>query len=193
MLPSDKMPCSFVYSDTELRNYSRSPYTLHIGSMILSKSCIYGIQAAIYVAAQGGGRFVAISTVAEQLNISFHFLTKVLQQFTQAGIMTSYRGPRGGVMLANSTESVTLYDMICAIDGSEMFTECMLGLPGCGMQEPCPAHEHWVEVRQKFTHIAKKTTLHALAARANQLNVRLARANANGSGVQTLMALVQDT
>ena len=142
--------------------------------MILSKSCIYGIQAAIYVAAQRGTDYVAISHIAEKLNISFHFLTKVLQQFNQAGIMLSYRGPNGGVALARPSSHITLYDMVSAIDGTEMFTECMLGLPGCGIAEPCPAHEQWTEVRTKFTQIAKRTTLSMLATRANSLNVRLA-------------------
>lgn len=146
--------------------------------MILSKSCIYGIQAAIYVAAQSGADYVAISRIADQLNISFTFLTKVLQQFTQSGILLSYRGPKGGVALARPSSHITLYDMVCAIDGMGMFTECMLGLPGCGHDEPCPAHEHWIEVRTKFTQIAKRTTLAMLATKANQLNVRLA----NGSG-----------
>lgn len=146
--------------------------------MILSKSCIYGIQAAIYVASQRGEDYVAISRIAEQLNISFHFLTKVLQQVTQAGLMISYRGPKGGVALARPTAHITLYDIICAIDGSEMFTECMLGLPGCGHQEPCPAHDHWVEVRTRFTSLAKRTTLSQLASRAKDLNVRLANDSA---------------
>ncbi len=142
--------------------------------MILSKSCIYGIQAAIYVAAQRGTDYVAINRIAEQLNISFHFLTKVLQQLSKAGMMLSYRGPNGGVALARPSSHITLYDMVCAIDGSEMFTECMLGLPGCGHAEPCPAHDQWTEVRTKFTQIAKRTTLAMLADRSNSLNVRLA-------------------
>ncbi len=142
---------------------------------MLSKSCIYGIQAAIFVAAHGQGGFVSISRIAKELNISFHFLTKVLQQLTQWGIMTSYRGPRGGVMLRSDASSLTLYELVAAIDGTKIFTECMLGLPGCGIAEPCPAHEHWVEVRMQFTSIAKRVTLQSLGERASELNVRLAQ------------------
>ncbi|NQW30491.1 MAG: Rrf2 family transcriptional regulator [Ignavibacteria bacterium] len=141
--------------------------------MILSKTCIYGIQAAIYVAAESEGNYVSISVVAEKLHLSFHFLTKVLQQFTSAGLMTSYRGPKGGIALGRESKDITLYDMIASIDGTELFTECMLGLPGCGHAEPCPAHDHWVEVRQKFTLIAKNLTLQQLAKNATKLNVRL--------------------
>ena len=143
--------------------------------MLLSKSCIYGIQAAIFVSARDRDTYVSINTIAQELNISFHFLTKVLQQLTQAGIMSSYRGPRGGVALNVTSENVVLYDLIAAIDGTEVFTECMLGLPGCGHAEPCPAHEHWIEVRQKFTAIAKSVTLKSLGEKASELNVRLAQ------------------
>lgn len=143
--------------------------------MFLSKSCIYGIQAAIFVAARDKDAYVSINTIAQELNISFHFLTKVLQQLTQAGIMASYRGPRGGVALNKVSESVLLYDLIAAIDGTEVFTECMLGLPGCGHAEPCPAHEHWTEVRMRFTTIAKSVTLKSLGEKATELNVRLAQ------------------
>jgi len=59
--------------------------------MVLSKACIYGIQAAIYVASVKDVGYVSIQEISEKLNISFHFLTKVLQQLTQAGILNSYR------------------------------------------------------------------------------------------------------
>lgn len=142
--------------------------------MILSKSCIYGIQAAIFVASQQKSDYVAISKIAAELNISFHFLTKVLQQLTQVGIMTSYRGPKGGVALVNDSKMTSLYDLIAALDGTEMFTECMLGLPGCGHAAPCPAHESWIEVRQKFADVARRVTLDVLGEKSSELHVRLA-------------------
>lgn len=143
--------------------------------MILSKSCIYAIQAAIHVAAEGGGSYVPINKIADRLDISFHFLTKVLQQFTSAGILISYRGPKGGVALAQPADKISLYDLIAAIDGTDIFTECMLGLPGCGHAEPCPAHDHWVEVRLRFAGIAKSVTLSDMATKAGELNVRLSK------------------
>ena len=141
--------------------------------MILSKSCIYGIQAAIFVAASKDESYVSIQKIAEELNISFHFLTKVLQQFTQCGIMTSYRGPNGGVALAKSSDKISLYDLIACIDGPAIFTECMLGLPGCGIATPCPAHDEWVDMRAKMYSICRKSTLADLAEKSKKLNIRL--------------------
>jgi Rrf2 family transcriptional regulator, iron-sulfur cluster assembly transcription factor len=141
---------------------------------ILSKSCIYGTQAAIYIASLPRNEYTSIRVVAEKLNISFHFLTKVLQILTQEGLMLSYRGPNGGIALARPPSSITLADIITAIDGHELFTECLLGLPGCGKAAHCPAHEQWMAMRNKLLSICKATTLQELAAKANELNVRLA-------------------
>lgn len=143
--------------------------------MILSKSCIYGVQSAIYVAAHDADGYVSINQIATELQISFHFLTKVLQQLTQEGIMVSYRGPRGGIALAKPSDQISLYDLISAIDGTAIFTECLLGLPGCGVAEPCPAHDHWTKLRVELTGIAKRLSLRDLGDKASELNVRLAK------------------
>ena len=142
--------------------------------MVLSKSCIYGIQAAIYVAANASQDYVSISQIASELKISFHFLTKVLQQLTQVGLMNSYRGPKGGVALAKPAKDITLYDLIGSIDGTAIFTECLLGLPGCGVAAPCPAHDHWTKMRAELTTIAKRVTVESMGKKASELNVRLA-------------------
>ncbi|TAE30570.1 MAG: Rrf2 family transcriptional regulator [Candidatus Kapaibacterium sp.] len=153
---------------------------------MLSKSCVYGVQAAIYVASLPRNEYVSIQQIATKLNISFHFLTKVLQNLTQVGIMVSYRGPNGGIALARPASSITLADIIDAIDGSEIFHECLFGLPGCGHADPCPAHENWTGMRIRLHQLCKSLTLSELGERANQLNVRLANAPMGISGLAAL-------
>jgi Rrf2 family transcriptional regulator, iron-sulfur cluster assembly transcription factor len=149
--------------------------------MIISKRCVHGILAAIYIASQPAREnsardYIQIGVIADKLKISFHFLTKVLQQLTHKGILASYRGPNGGVLLAKSVNEVTLYDLIVAIDGDQIFTTCMLGLPGCGSEKPCPVHDSWVGARTKFKSIASTTTLAMLAENADALTQRMASA-----------------
>lgn len=141
---------------------------------MLSKTCTYGVQAAIYIAAQPVGQLVAISKIADELNISFHFLTKVLQILTSEGIMSSQRGVNGGIMLAKHPREVSLLDVVVAIDGKEMFSQCLLGLPGCGTAEPCPMHHQWETQRNQLGKNFASITLEELAHNASELNMRLA-------------------
>ncbi|PEN14984.1 transcriptional regulator [Longibacter salinarum] len=115
--------------------------------MLLSKGCEYGLAGAMYLASIPQKGYVPIRAISEHLDISYPFLTKVLQQLNEAGLLTSMRGPNGGVALSQAPERLTLKEIVIAIDGPELFTECVLGLPGCGHEKPCPLHDQWGEVR----------------------------------------------
>jgi Rrf2 family iron-sulfur cluster assembly transcriptional regulator len=148
--------------------------------MIISKRCVHGILAAVYIASQPPrmadhpGEYIQIGVIADRLKISFHFLTKVLQQLTHRGILISYRGPHGGVMLARPSSEVSLYELIDAIDGDQIFNTCMLGLHGCGHETPCPLHDAWSATRTKLKQLAISTTLAELASNTDFLKRQLA-------------------
>jgi Rrf2 family iron-sulfur cluster assembly transcriptional regulator len=141
--------------------------------ILLSKTCNYGIRAALYVASKDNQQFVPIRQIARDLNISFHFLTKILQLLTQKNIMTSYRGPNGGVILAKPANDITIYDIVEAIDGSKLFKECILGLPDCGNEKPCPLHDNWQVVREDLKNTFESSTLAELSSRINDFGLRI--------------------
>ena len=63
--------------------------------MLLSKSTEYGIRATLYLTSLKQDGYVSIRAISDELDISFHFLTKIFQKLTQAGLLQSFRGPRG--------------------------------------------------------------------------------------------------
>jgi Rrf2 family transcriptional regulator, iron-sulfur cluster assembly transcription factor len=130
--------------------------------MFISKSCSYGIRSVAYLSGYPQGRFVPIRDISTDLNISYHFLTKILQMLTAASILISSRGAGGGVALAREATAITLYDLISAIDGDELFTGCLLRLPGCGVETPCPMHQEWDVVRGKVNHFCCHTSVTGL-------------------------------
>jgi len=133
---------------------------------MLSQSCKYGIWAILYLASDPDREYISIREISSKLKISFHFLTKILQSLTQAKVIVSMRGASGGVALARSAKDINLREIIEAVDGNHIFTECILGLPGCGNEKPCPMHEKWAVKRSEFTQMCEATTLDALATDA---------------------------
>jgi len=134
--------------------------------VLFSKGCSYAIRASLLVTTKeikDGRKFIPIRELSDELELSFHFLTKILQVLTEAKIMESFRGPNGGVGLARSAKDITLIDVIAAVDGMALFTDCALGLPGCGEKTPCPLHAAWAKRRQDLQKMFEKTTLAGLA------------------------------
>ena len=141
--------------------------------MIFSKTCNYAIRASIYVANQKDRNFIPINEISENLNISFHFLTKILQTLTDADLMISFRGPKGGVKLAKDPVKIALYEIITAIDGTAIFERCVLGLDACQDSRPCPLHGQWQEFRENLKSIFQINTLKILNKRMATENLRI--------------------
>ena len=135
-----------------------------------------GIRAALLVSLKSGKdkeSFIPIRQLAEELNVSFHFLTKILQVLTQAKIMESYKGPNGGVRMANPSHEIYLIDIVEAIDGKEVFSSCLLGLPGCGDEDPCPLHDRWKKSKGQLQSIFEEISVAKLAKDTSKFMFRL--------------------
>ncbi|GAB4370912.1 MAG: Rrf2 family transcriptional regulator [Calditrichia bacterium] len=141
--------------------------------MLLSKTCDYGLRALLFIATQKNKQYVPIRTISENLDISFHFLTKILQILTQNQILTSFRGPHGGVALSRPANALSLMEVILAIDGPGKFERCILGLNHCNDENPCPLHNEWKVVRDNIQSIFKNTTIEDLAQKIETNGFRL--------------------
>ena len=147
--------------------------------MILSKACEYALRATLHLVRLKSSGFVSIKAISDDLDISFPFLTKIFQKLTQAGILHSFRGPNGGIALARPASSVTLYEIVVAVDGEDMFRECVLGLPGCGERKPCPLHARWAHERERLKAMFHAETLADMAERLQGEDYRLVAAPPN--------------
>ncbi len=145
--------------------------------MLLSKSCIYGIRAAVYLALNRNGKYVPVREISENLDISFHFLTKICRKLSSGGIIKSIKGAQGGLKFERDPENISIMEIVIAIDGNNRFSECLLGLPDCGILKPCPLHDDWFDaiesIKEKFNDI----TVNRIAEEVRTGNVRITEIN----------------
>lgn len=144
--------------------------------MLLSKSCVYGLRASLFLASTQNGEYISIKKLSERLDISFHFLTKILQQLTAVDLLESLKGPSGGVRLSKPGGEISLLDIVVAIDGRELFQECLIGLPGCGREKPCPLHNLWATTRDDIRGMLENNSLSEMAREGKEGNLRITAA-----------------
>ncbi len=131
---------------------------------MLSNTCKYGIRAVIYLAVnQIEGKKIGIKKISEELTLPAPFLGKILQMLAKKKMLASTKGPNGGFSLAKDAEDITLFDIVEAIDGTDVFEQCMIGLKICeddkSKEEKCPFHEKSSVVRTKFYNAFKQQTV----------------------------------
>lgn len=125
---------------------------------LLSQGSQYAISAVIALSKQPENKRVSASDLAKPLNCPAAYLSQILSKLKPAGIIKSQRGLNGGVYLARPPQKISLMEVITAIDGEDFFTQCFLGIEGCGHIEPCPFHEFWSVEREKIQQWLMNTT-----------------------------------
>lgn len=136
-------------------------------SGLLSKTAEYGMRAVLYIALNQSGnkkdkKRISTKDIAKDLKVPYHFLAKVIQKLVKAGIIHSKRGKNGGFFLKKSPEKVKLIDVVLALEGKELFTDCVLGLPNCSDKNPCPVHDYWKVIREEIRQMLSNKTVKEL-------------------------------
>ena len=137
---------------------------------MFSKACEYGIRAAIYIGQQSaeGGRRVGLRDIATEIDSPEAFTAKVLQQLVRAGLVTSVKGPAGGFALTPEQQrTVTLRQVVLAIDGGQMLQGCALGLTQCSARQPCPLHYQFLPIRDQLNEVLRTHTIGELAGKVH--------------------------
>ena len=103
--------------------------------------------------------------IHEQLKIPYKYLTSILRKLAGHGFIYAIQGRYGGFKIAKPLPEISLYDVVSAVEGSDIFNRCILGFVECSDESPCAMHEEWQPVKEAFSKALRKTTLATLAAR----------------------------
>lgn len=131
--------------------------------MRISAKADYAVRAALELAASPGGKRVKGTAVAEAQAIPLQFLEHILLDLKRAGLVRTKRGARGGYWLAADPATVSVADVIRAVEG-----------PLANIQDLPPEETHyagtaerlrdvWIAVRQNLREVLESVTLEELA------------------------------
>lgn len=133
---------------------------------MFSKACEYGIRAVLYIASQSlRGRRVKIGDIVQNTGSPEAFTGKILGLLSRNNLVDSFTGPNGGFEIRQEKlQSITIAEIVRAIDGDLFFEGCALGLAQCDANNPCPMHHSVVAIRENMFHVLQQTTVHDLVS-----------------------------
>lgn len=132
--------------------------------MLYSKPCEYAFRAMTWLATHEFGR---AQQIAKEERLPAFFLAKILKELAAKKILNSSRGRKGGFTLSRPAETITLEEIVKALDGLEDLKRCAIGWARCSDEKPCSLHNRFKPIREKVHHYLKSTTI-AHLVRAEQ-------------------------
>jgi Rrf2 family protein len=138
--------------------------------MKISTKGDYGLRALIELTHHfGETRPVQSAEIASRQKIPESYLEQLLTILRKAGFIRSVRGPQGGHALLREPSSLRVSEVIEALEGTIMPTDCLDGGSNCARNGGCAQSEMWRDVRDAILGVLDNTTISDLAARDRAL------------------------
>jgi Rrf2 family transcriptional regulator, cysteine metabolism repressor len=136
--------------------------------MKLSTKGRYGTRASIELALRYGAGPVMVREIADCQDISERYLEHILNTLRASGLVRSTRGAHGGYELSRHPSTITLGDIVTALEGPMDIVECT-GDSNCPKISHCVMCEIWTEVKHSIESVLNTVTLQEAADRHQQL------------------------
>jgi len=130
---------------------------------MLSLTCKTAIKAVIYLASKfDSGDNAGIKEIAKYIEASEHTVGKLLQALVKEEVINSIKGPNGGFYITATQRKQPIINIVEAIDGKDLFRECGLGFSKCSSDHPCPLHDDYKLVRDRFEKMCRERKVNDL-------------------------------
>jgi len=127
---------------------------------MLSYTCKTAIKAVIYLSSKSEqGEKAGIKEIAGHINASEHTVGKILQTLARQKLINSLKGPSGGFFITIIQQNQPIINIVEAIDGKQIFTECGLGLSTCSATHPCPIHDEYKIARDLIEKLFREKSI----------------------------------
>ena len=131
----------------------------------LSKKADYALIAMKHLANKDtGASSTSAREIAEQYDIPIELMAKVLQRLVRTGLLISTQGTRGGYTLGRASASISVADVVEAIDGPFKVTACSSDKHDCEQYGKCSVRGPLWQIRERIVQTLGMVTLADMAS-----------------------------
>lgn len=140
--------------------------------MRISMRADYGVRALTDLAAHYGQGPIQSAEVAGRMFIPPVYLDQVFSALRKAGLVRSTRGPQGGHELARAPETISMVDVVTALEGPFALLECLDDPSACELTDVCSQRPVWRRLRSAIQEALGAVALSELADEMNEARER---------------------
>lgn len=139
--------------------------------MQITKQADYAVRAVLELARLPKDQRLTAEEIAERWDIPGAFLSKTLGLLSDAGIVATQRGVKGGVRLNRPAGRISLLEVIEAVDGPISLNFCALDPEACKWSAECPAHPLWCSLLDQVRVRLASVSIRELASQTQPLSL----------------------
>lgn len=127
--------------------------------MKLSTRSRYGARILVDLARHKDQGPIQIGEISKRQDISVKYLEQLIRPLKQANLVTSVRGPKGGHLLAENPENISLGQIVRLFEGQTDLVECISFPNKCPMSDDCQIRLAWQDATEVLYEKLDTTTI----------------------------------
>jgi Rrf2 family iron-sulfur cluster assembly transcriptional regulator len=129
------------------------------------------IDAILDIAMHGNQDPVCLADIGKRQRVSVSYLEHLFKKLRQNGFVSSYRGPGGGYRLTRGLSSISVADVICAVDSEAFDAEANVASGRWPVSRGGPTDGLWRRVDDQLRDYLRSMTLDTVLADAKEPGV----------------------
>jgi Rrf2 family protein len=125
----------------------------------------YAVRAMLDLARHDPTARRSVREIAAAMAIPVRFLPQVMGDLVRAGLVEAHIGRAGGYRLRRPAATITVLEVVEAIEGDSRRATCVLRGGPCGLDGTCDVHDVFASAQEGLLAPLAATTLADLAAR----------------------------
>ena len=134
----------------------------------ITRQTDYGIILLTYLAGRPAELVHTSRDVAEAAGLPLPMVSKILKVLAREGLLVTKRGVKGGYRLAQPPESITLAQVIRALEGPIGMTDCASTPGSCEWEPRCPVKVNWQRISGAVREALDKIPLSEMVGSAGR-------------------------
>lgn len=139
--------------------------------MKLSTKCRYGLRAVLDISRKYGKTPAKRKDIAKRENLSPSYLENILLVLRNSKIVETTRGVNGGYVLTRQPSSITVYEIVNALEGPLTIVDCVEKPKGCERAGACITRLVWCEVASAVRKVLEGITLQSLLDKEKKMGL----------------------
>lgn len=126
---------------------------------LYSKGCEHAIRAMMNIRPEECRSGFSVHSICGKAGLPESFTRKIFQSLVKCGVLAAKRGPGGGYRFRKDPAKVSLLSVVYAIDGKDVFNQCVIKDARCGRIEHCSLHPIWMKTKASIIKQLKDSTV----------------------------------
>ena len=141
----------------------------------INRQTDYAVRVLLALAKRGEGTRLSTSDIQREMLIPPALMTRIVARLARAGLLKTFPGREGGLMLPRPAAQLTLRDVVETFEGPILVSACLevRGEDDCPFQANCPVRSKWGRVQVAMLREMAAITFESLAQEALGIPVKI--------------------